>query len=146
MTSGRHNRGHAARANHESASEDRGDALKPLQRRLEEELVGCLRRIESAGTMKTVELTGDLRMAADPVDEIQATGMQRNQAAVASRVVARVGAIRAALSRIADGSYGVCVECGEPIGPMRLRAMPEVATCVECQARIERQAARGRVA
>lgn len=116
-----------------------GDALKILRRRLEEELVGCLRRIDSAATVKAVEVTNGRAMAADPVDEIQATGIQRNQAAVASRVIARAAAMRAALRRIADGSYGVCVECGQTIGSTRLRVMPEVATCVDCQARIERQ-------
>jgi DnaK suppressor protein len=118
--------------------------MSTLQRRLEDELVGCLRRIDTAETENALRSVNG--MAADPVDEIQATGIQRNQAAVASRVVARVAAIRAALDRMADGSYGVCVQCGEPIGPMRLRAMPEVATCVDCQARIEQQAPRGRVA
>jgi DnaK suppressor protein len=37
-----------------------------------------------------------------------------------------------------DGEYGQCVECGEAIAPARLRAMPEVPTCVTCQDRIER--------
>ncbi|MCL6648184.1 MAG: TraR/DksA family transcriptional regulator, partial [Chloroflexi bacterium] len=44
----------------------------------------------------------------------------------------------AALDRLRDGEYGTCVECGEPIAPARLRAMPEVLTCVRCQDRIER--------
>jgi RNA polymerase-binding transcription factor DksA len=30
------------------------------------------------------------------------------------------------------------VECEEPIAPARLRALPEVLTCVRCQDRIER--------
>jgi len=32
----------------------------------------------------------------------------------------------------------VCEECGEAIAPARLRAMPEVTTCVRCQDRLER--------
>jgi len=46
--------------------------------------------------------------------------------------------LSAALDRLAEGEYGTCVECGEEISPARLRAMPEVQTCVRCQDRIER--------
>jgi DnaK suppressor protein len=37
-----------------------------------------------------------------------------------------------------DGSYGTCVECGKSIASARLKAIPEVATCVLCQEKIER--------
>jgi RNA polymerase-binding transcription factor len=36
------------------------------------------------------------------------------------------------------GEYGICQECEERIAPARLRAMPEVTTCVRCQDRLER--------
>jgi RNA polymerase-binding transcription factor DksA len=41
----------------------------------------------------------------------------------------------AALSRLSDGSYGLCLECGLPIAPGRLDARPTAAYCVECAAR-----------
>lgn len=41
--------------------------------------------------------------------------------------------VRDALRRIEDGSYGECVECGEPISPKRLDAVPWAAMCVRCQ-------------
>ena len=40
--------------------------------------------------------------------------------------------IAIALQRIADGNYGACVECGQPIGEQRLAALPEANTCIEC--------------
>lgn len=40
--------------------------------------------------------------------------------------------ISAALARIADGDYGVCDECGEPIEADRLVAIPEIDTCKDC--------------
>jgi RNA polymerase-binding transcription factor DksA len=40
--------------------------------------------------------------------------------------------IRAALDRIADGTFGVCVACGEPISPERLEAVPHAARCRRC--------------
>lgn len=40
--------------------------------------------------------------------------------------------IDAALSRIASGTYGTCVNCGEAIAPARLEALPDAALCITC--------------
>jgi DnaK suppressor protein len=40
--------------------------------------------------------------------------------------------IEAALQRIADGTYGVCVDCDAPIGFPRLNAMPSANLCIGC--------------
>lgn len=45
---------------------------------------------------------------------------------------AEVAALRAALARLEDGSYGTCAECGEPISAGRLAALPTARTCVDC--------------
>lgn len=42
-------------------------------------------------------------------------------------------AIDAALKRIEDGTYGVCIDCGAEIPAARLHAAPETARCVSCQ-------------
>ncbi len=41
--------------------------------------------------------------------------------------------IRLALDRIQDESYGVCMECEEPIKPRRLEVLPWARYCVPCQ-------------
>ncbi|MCB1745274.1 MAG: TraR/DksA C4-type zinc finger protein [Gammaproteobacteria bacterium] len=41
--------------------------------------------------------------------------------------------VRAALNRIASGTYGWCVACGEPIEVNRLSAYPSAARCIRCQ-------------
>lgn len=40
--------------------------------------------------------------------------------------------IQAALGRIADGSFGDCVACGEEISEARLDAVPHAARCKNC--------------
>jgi RNA polymerase-binding transcription factor DksA len=40
--------------------------------------------------------------------------------------------IQAALGRIADGSFGECVACGEEISEERLNAVPHAARCKNC--------------
>jgi RNA polymerase-binding transcription factor DksA len=49
-----------------------------------------------------------------------------------------LGEIDAALGRIADGSYGRCVVCGNPIDEERLEAMPHATLCIEDKRRQER--------
>lgn len=41
-------------------------------------------------------------------------------------------AVEAALKRIADGTYGVCVRCGGEISQERLQAVPHAALCRNC--------------
>lgn len=41
--------------------------------------------------------------------------------------------VKAALSRIANGTYGLCRYCGREIDERRLRARPESSSCVECK-------------
>jgi RNA polymerase-binding transcription factor DksA len=47
-----------------------------------------------------------------------------------------------ALERFRGGEHGTCEECQNPITPARLRATPEVTTCLRCQGRLEHSARR----
>lgn len=47
-----------------------------------------------------------------------------------------------ALRRIEEGTYGVCEECSEIIGRLRLKALPFVNLCIACQAEAERHRTR----
>ena len=42
-------------------------------------------------------------------------------------------AIEEALQRIDKGTYGVCRDCGEPISPARLNAIPWTRVCITCK-------------
>jgi DnaK suppressor protein len=48
-----------------------------------------------------------------------------------------------ALIRIDQGTYGVCLECDEPISAKRLEALPWARYCVSCQEQIAARAALG---
>jgi len=55
--------------------------------------------------------------------------------------------MRDAIERIDSGVYGICEECGEPIGVKRLVARPVTTFCIECKTREEkRQKMQGRTA
>ena len=53
--------------------------------------------------------------------------------ALSAQALAAVEEIDAALARIADGTYGACERCGQPIAEARLEALPYAALCVACK-------------
>ena len=116
--------------------------MKRIQERLEEELQGAvnrLRRIDGAVALEDFPgVIGDNSPFADEVDEIQANEGREIGFATRTLLVERVHKLRNALDHLREGDYGTCIECGEPIAAARLRALPEVETCVRCQDRIER--------
>ena len=42
-------------------------------------------------------------------------------------------AIEEALFRLEKGTYGVCRDCGDPIAPARLEAIPWTRVCITCK-------------
>jgi RNA polymerase-binding protein DksA len=56
-------------------------------------------------------------------------------AALAGQARQHLAEIDAAMRRLADGSYGTCEVCGQPIGEARLAARPVTTTCIHCASR-----------
>ena len=50
----------------------------------------------------------------------------------------RLKEVDEALDRIKAGMYGVCEECGEPIGLKRLEVKPVAKYCVPCKTKLEK--------
>jgi DnaK suppressor protein len=42
-------------------------------------------------------------------------------------------AIEEALTRMEKGTYGICRDCGDPIAPARLEAIPWTRVCISCK-------------
>jgi DnaK suppressor protein len=115
--------------------------MDAIRRRLEQNLTTAVRRLRQVGgavALEEVTRAIDGNGFADEMDVIQANERREIEFATRELLVERVRRLGTALDRLNDGEYGTCVECGEPIAPARLRAMPEVETCVRCQDRIER--------
>jgi DnaK suppressor protein len=66
------------------------------------------------------------------------TEADRNAAAVQTALAQRAEVV-AALARMEDGTYGRCVDCGNPVPEARLDARPATARCVPCQAKRDRR-------
>jgi len=94
--------------------------------------IGSLRR-EFDGIVASAALTG----ADDEHDPEGATlAFERAQlAALLEQAQGRLAELDQALARLAEGSYGSCERCGQPIAPDRLAARPAARTCIGCAAR-----------
>lgn len=88
-----------------------------------DELMGRLERI-SLNVRRTLD-TDSAERARQVVDHevVDALGNEARR---------ELAAIDAALSRLRNGSYGICVSCHEPIAYERLAARPYAAKCMDC--------------
>ena len=50
----------------------------------------------------------------------------------------RLQEVDESLDRIENGTYGICEECGEPIGLKRLEVRPVAKYCVPCKTKLEK--------
>jgi DnaK suppressor protein len=74
----------------------------------------------------------------DPADAGTNLSESDRAEAILAAAKARRVLVLEALSRIEDGSYGLCTDCGRPVPEGRLEAKPEAARCVNCQSKRDR--------
>ena len=76
----------------------------------------------------------DLEAPADPNFEERATEREGDEVleSLGQSGLSEIRQIQAALARIEDGSFGVCVACGEDISRERLDTVPHAARCRDC--------------
>jgi DnaK suppressor protein len=102
--------------------------LRKRQKELEHELAST---VEQA-------LTSSVNDAQDVADQAVA-GYQKEMLFSQGTVRnAQLRLVKAALNRLAEGSYGDCVRCYQAIGAKRIEALPWTPYCIECQERMEK--------
>ncbi|TDW75850.1 TraR/DksA family transcriptional regulator [Kribbella pratensis] len=90
------------------------------------------------------EIAGLFRDGSDGAGNDQAdvgsTTLERyHELSLANNARDMLNQIEFALTRIDDGTYGVCENCGNAIGKGRLQAFPRATLCVSCKERQERR-------
>lgn len=81
------------------------------------------------------ELAG---LVSDTGDESVANLLADVEFAAIDRDVNELREVEAALARLSQDDFGVCIDCGEPVGLLRLKANPAAVRCHACQSRRER--------
>lgn len=106
--------------------------LRQRQRDLNSEVNDRLQQTSAQGLQ---DLNGTV---GDTGDESVAHMMTDLSLAEATRDVNELREVDGALRRIAEGSYGECVDCGGDIGYDRLNAYPTAMRCLQCQSQHEK--------
>ena len=108
------------------------------------ELEGEITRLADQIELSESELVGLLRdgnegAGRDPAD-VGSTNFERDhEMSLANNARDLLVQTRLALRHIAAGTYGICDNCGRPIGKGRLQAFPRATLCMECKQREERR-------
>ncbi len=69
----------------------------------------------------------------DALDEVQNAAERELAIRNLDRESNLLRAVRAALHRMSDGTFGTCLHCEEDISSKRLNAVPWAAYCIGCQ-------------
>jgi len=84
---------------------------------------------ESAGELSAVDQ--------HPADVADVTMQRQVDYTIKGIVEDEVHHIQQALRRQAEGRYGICEDCDQPIDPERLAVRPHATLCITCQRRLE---------
>ena len=94
----------------------------------EAELVHVLRKRDGIAIEKS----------ADEMDEIQYASERDMAIRSVDRETTLLREVKAALGRIHDGSFGICLDCESAISAKRLAAVPWASRCIQCQSATDR--------
>jgi len=104
------------------------EALETERKRLNEEL----------SQMQTNASTAEERREGSPFgkreEEATETLELEKRLALENRIRQELAKVEHALGKIQSGTYGLCDNCGKPIDPGRLEALPQAAVCMNCKA------------
>lgn len=99
-------------------------------------------RIEGERERATAEISSQLDgVVGDGADYAGARIRAGIEGELMERHMRDLQGLEAARGRLKAGTYGICVECGDPIGFERLKLAPAAVRCASCQA--EREKASG---
>ena len=89
------------------------------------------------------ELDDLLRASGDGSGDDQAdagakTAEREHEISVAANARASLRQAEHALEQLEAGTYGICENCGNPIGKLRLQARPRATLCMTCQEKQDR--------
>jgi RNA polymerase-binding transcription factor len=108
--------------------------------RLETEVAELRAEISQAESEIAARLTDSVGDAGDDSADAGAKTYQRERdLALTHNARELLAQNERALARMADGTYGICESCGNPIGKARLLAFPRATLCVQCKQREERR-------
>jgi DnaK suppressor protein len=94
-----------------------------------------VRQLAELGATETGELTGDVEFGDGFADAAAATAERSEVLGIVDNLTKLLADVDQALTRVEDGTYGLCKACGKEIGEARMEFRPTSRYCVECKSR-----------
>jgi DnaK suppressor protein len=107
---------------------DLKDMLEERRREIHAEVQGKMRGVREEGSWG-----GKLNEVLDAVESAEADIQEELEFSLVQMKSETLSKITDALTRLEQGTYGNCFECGEEIGEKRLRALPFAVRCKDCE-------------
>jgi DnaK suppressor protein len=79
----------------------------------------------------------------DPGDHAQSLSQETLNISLQDTELEEYNRIRQALKMIEQGTYGICIDCEQPISEKRLKLYPNATRCLVCQELVEEQQQKG---
>ena len=115
--------------------------LDQLTHQLKEQYQARLREVrdelENTGDQHRIDLLNN--EPGDTGDESMANALADFNVITVDHHIRDMRDIEATLQRIKEGTFGVCIDCGDDIAFNRLQAYPTAKRCLVCQERRERE-------
>lgn len=116
------------------------EGKKSFQVEMKERLLKAKEGLLSEVTRKVRTESNTLKFEIGDIYDIASSERERELSLIlGDRDREKLAEIDDALERLNNGTYGICEECGEPIGEGRLSAMPFTKVCVECKSKNEKE-------
>jgi RNA polymerase-binding transcription factor DksA len=116
--------------------------LEQLARREQDLRTRIADEMQRTGTEDYEQLHGVVGDEADRAFVETAVDIETGRA---EQQIRELREIEAARERVAQGTFGICIDCGGPIEYERLRIYTHAVRCAECQTLHENPGARGRI-
>jgi len=92
-------------------------------------------RLAQLGAEESGELRPDVEFGDGFADAAAATAERTEVLGLVDSLKKNLDDVDAALRRLAEGRYGICLGCEREIGAERLASRPESVYCVECKSK-----------
>jgi DnaK suppressor protein len=123
---------------------DRYNTLKQMLEDRKREIISQLH--DKIRDVRAENETGKMSNVLDQGESSEAGIQEDIEFALIQMKSETLARINEALSRLEEGAYGNCFECGEEIAPQRLRALPFAVRCRDCEEAREAALRRERLA
>ncbi len=100
---------------------------------LDDEKAKLIHQLEELGATSDGDLRKDLDLGEGFADAAAITAERSEILGLIERMVVELRSVEDALTRLDEGTYGTCVNCGQPIPAERLEFRPNSTFCVDCK-------------